>query len=781
MAGPIAHLTVRISGQIAELQKDMKTATNAVQGFATETKKISGTVAGVASSLKGFAATVGVAFTAQAVVGFIGHVLDAASQIKDLSTQLGISTDAVQGFKFAAEQSGSSLDAVGTAIQKMNQNLSAGEKGTVAALTKAGLKFDEIRQMRPEDAFLDIADAIQKIPDPMLQAEVALRLFGRGAAELLPGIKEGFRSVAEGADKMSAETIRDLEAAQDAWTKLWNGVTIASGGIIGSLLSIGETTSLVLEKGVPHAVDTALLALTKMNEEMARSVKAPAAFTAGGAGKAGQFTPTDSVEDILRISGEMATASNKVAKAHKGAADAGNQHAEAIRRLRDSLSGDGAIQAANDMVEALRGLPSVQNFAADKALLVERTMQAATEAYKQQGREVPPLIRMILLASMDLVNAIPVVNGLSNEFERLGQVVAVTASEVVTNVPVIAGLGTEFGRIGTTIEDEVIPPTTQWQGQLDELSRGLAQLSQVSGDAFGGIVSDLAVLVSSLDTANKGFASFRAGMSALSGGSALAGILGMSSGILGIASAALAAGKAIRNMFGGEGRAVNDARDSFLLQFGPGGLGADSGFHQLAGQLHELGASGDALFQKLVRTTDMAAFERAVAEVNAALAQQKTVITDAGEAATKAGAAQVIATTKAQDAIRAMDDELSALFKSVENEAFEVEMGNIEKEARARISIVEKEKTAAQLAIIQTGEAGADVIRALDTELARLDGTEVTFRVKWDVPPLPGGSVPSVPGGGSSTQPIVVQSQLIVDGDVFAESLVNTLARLGVH
>lgn len=777
MAGPIAHLTVRISGQIAELQKDMKTATNAVQGFATETKKISGTVSSVASSLKGFAATVGVAFTAQAVVGFIGHVLDAASKIKDLSTQLGISTDAVQGFKFAAEQSGSSLDAVGTAIQKMNQNLSAGEKGTVAALTKAGLKFDEIRQMRPEDAFLDIADAIQKIPDPMLQAEVALRLFGRGAAELLPGIKEGFRSVAEGADKMSAETIRDLEAAQDAWTKLWNGVTIASGGIIGSLLSIGETTSLVLEKGVPHAVDTALLALTKMNEEMARSVKAPASFTAGGAGKAGQFTPTDSVEDILRISGEMATASNKVAKAHKGAADAGNQHAEAIRRLRDSLSGDGAIQAANDMVEALRGLPSVQNFAAEKALLVERTMQAATEAYKQQGREVPPLIRMILLASMDLANAIPVVDGLSNEFERLGQVVAVTASEVVTNVPVIAGLGTEFGRIGTTIEDEVIPPTTQWQGQLDELSRGLAQLSQVSGDAFGGIVSNLATLVSSLDTANKGFASFRAGMSALSSGSALAGILGMSTGILGIASAALAAGKALKDMFFG-GSAGRDLVKDFA--------GSMGGFDALRETLNGLGSEGERLWVALtqgVGKNNPTQAQAAIDAITAALDKQKATQKETADAAVDASAAQVKATTKAQDAIRAMDDELSSLFKSIEQEAPEEVMGVIEANTRARIAAVEKERTAAQLAIIQTGEAGADVIRALDTELARLDGTEVTFHVKWDVPPLPGGSVPSVPGGGGtgagSNQPIIVQT--ILDGDVVAESLVNTLARNGVR
>lgn len=660
MAGPIAHLTVRISGQIAELQKDMKQATTAVQGFASETKKISGTVSGVASSLKGFAATVGVAFTAQAVVGFIGHVLDAASQIKDLSTQLGISTDAVQGFKFAAEQSGSSLDAVGTAIQKMNQNLSAGEKSTIGALTKAGLKFDDIRQMRPEDAFLEIADAIQKIPDPMTQAEVALRLFGRGAAELLPGIKEGFREAAEGASKMSAETIRDLEAAQDAWTALWNGVTIASGGIIGSLLKIGETTSLVLEKGVPHAVDTALLALTKMNEEMARSVRTPVVFK-GGAGKAGQFTPTDSVEDILRISGEMAEASNKVAKAHRGAAKAGNEHADATKRLRDSLSGDGAIKAANEMVEALRGLPSVQHFAAEKAQLVERTMQAATEAYRQQGREVPPLIRAILLASMDMARAIPVVEGLSNEFERLGEVIAVTASETVAHVPVIAGLGSEFGRIGD-ITQEWNLEIRQASDGLSELAGSLTQLAQIGGSAFGSILQGLSSIVSALDAAQKAneryngsvgiasamFAKNATGTEKWASGLASAGAI--ANGAMGAWSSSANAGSKsagalkgalsgaqagamfgpwgmaigavggavigfVRNMGAGR-RAVEDFAESFDT------AAAGSGFDELHKRLLVLGAEGEQLWIKLTQGTkkgDTAGAQAVVSEITAAL------------------------------------------------------------------------------------------------------------------------------------------------------------------
>ena len=67
-----------------------------------------------------------------------------------------ISTDAVQGFKFAAEQSGTTLDAVAGAMDKLNKNLDAGSKATVATLKDLGLNFQTIYNMKPEDRFLAI-------------------------------------------------------------------------------------------------------------------------------------------------------------------------------------------------------------------------------------------------------------------------------------------------------------------------------------------------------------------------------------------------------------------------------------------------------------------------------------------------------------------------------------------------------------------------------------------------------------------------------------------------
>jgi hypothetical protein len=108
-----------------------QTAPSAMTALAEATKKVEPPTSDMVGALKNLAGAVGISLSVGAVVAFGKSVFDSASKIHDLAEQIGISTDAVQGFKFAAEQSGSSLDAVGTAIQKMNKNLTEGEKGTV--------------------------------------------------------------------------------------------------------------------------------------------------------------------------------------------------------------------------------------------------------------------------------------------------------------------------------------------------------------------------------------------------------------------------------------------------------------------------------------------------------------------------------------------------------------------------------------------------------------------------------------------------------------------------
>jgi hypothetical protein len=216
-----------------EVPAKIQNLADAAKKVNTEFTSLSGGLASVNRLLGAFGAAVSVG----AIVNFGKLVFDSASQIHDLALELGISTDALQGFKAAAQASGSDIDAVGKAINKMNDALATGSDSTVAAFKAAGLEIEKVRAMSVEDAFLAITDAIQTIPDPALRAQVRLELFGKAGNALGTAIQEGFRQVAEAADKMSAQTIKDLEAAQDAWEKLGNQVVIISGKMIASTIS----------------------------------------------------------------------------------------------------------------------------------------------------------------------------------------------------------------------------------------------------------------------------------------------------------------------------------------------------------------------------------------------------------------------------------------------------------------------------------------------------------------------------------------------------------------
>lgn len=195
--------------------------------------------------LKGVAGALGLAFGAAAVVSgirsLISNTFEYAETIKDTSTKLGISMEATQRYKFAAEQTGASLENVSKSVLKLSQGLAGGDKGLKQALTVAGLEFDKIRAMKPEDAFDAVSEAVMRISDPMLQAKLMLELYGKAGLELLPAMREGFLKLADGVKTMSDDTINRLDDAKDAWQAFGRAVTIYSGEAIGGIMAVSSS------------------------------------------------------------------------------------------------------------------------------------------------------------------------------------------------------------------------------------------------------------------------------------------------------------------------------------------------------------------------------------------------------------------------------------------------------------------------------------------------------------------------------------------------------------
>jgi hypothetical protein len=184
---------------------------------------------------------------------------------------------------------------------------------------------------------------------------------------------------------------------------------------------------------------------------------------------------------------------------------------------------------------------------------------------------------------------------------------------------------------------------------------------------------------------------------------------------------------------------TNDLRDAFLLTFGPGGTGLESGFGRLAAQLAKV-QGGAAAFKALLDAKTPEAFAKAMERVNDMLSktpealaaaagfQTKAQLEAAAVAAVKlhaymrdsglytaaavqkawedanaaliaAGHAGAEAASKASEEIEKLKGELKSLNESVAAEETEEVMGVIETQQRARIAAIEEEIKAKEEAI----------------------------------------------------------------------------------
>lgn len=120
---------------------------------------------------------------------------------------LGISVESYQRLAYAMRQGGASdaqfSDALKTLTQKMDEAAS-GSKEARANFAKLGVSLADVRSKNPEEIFLQLADGIAKIDDPVQRAKTSMTLFGGSGmriAEAMRGGSEALRQLGKDAEK----------------------------------------------------------------------------------------------------------------------------------------------------------------------------------------------------------------------------------------------------------------------------------------------------------------------------------------------------------------------------------------------------------------------------------------------------------------------------------------------------------------------------------------------------------------------------------------------------
>ena len=142
-----------------------------------------------------------------------------------------MSVESLTSMQYAAEQLGTSQEALGTGFTKLQTEIGKARSGSEEAKSvfeQLGLSVDQLAGHDTATNFKQVADSIAGIQDPTEQAAMAVAVFGKSGAELLNVLREGSAGIEDMQKKaqelgivMSTEEAAALEKANKEMQAMW--------------------------------------------------------------------------------------------------------------------------------------------------------------------------------------------------------------------------------------------------------------------------------------------------------------------------------------------------------------------------------------------------------------------------------------------------------------------------------------------------------------------------------------------------------------------------------
>lgn len=227
----VGSLVVDLRANSAAFIQEMEKSRAATERLGRSITTMSETGQRLLDGLGRAAVLFGVSLSVGALVDFTRQAVEMVGGLGELAEQLGVSTGALQVFRFAAAQNGVSVEQLETGLIRLNDaigNAARGNDDALKTFNELGVRIlDSAGHLRTTEQIInDVADGLTRIEDPARRAAAANDLFGRAGARLLPlltGGSEGLRQFAEAARAAGAvlgdDLIQRLDAASDAMAR----------------------------------------------------------------------------------------------------------------------------------------------------------------------------------------------------------------------------------------------------------------------------------------------------------------------------------------------------------------------------------------------------------------------------------------------------------------------------------------------------------------------------------------------------------------------------------
>ena len=235
---------------------------------AKASKAIIGGLAGGLSAVGGAAKGAAIAFTA--LTGVIAVTVATSTSYIDrlgkTASKLGIGVEFLQKFRFAAEQSGVSIETADMALQRFSRRLGEAQKGTgelLPALKQLGITQKDIAGLEAEEAFLLFADAIAKVKGESNKLSLVFKAFDSEGVSLINLIGEGsdaflkFAQTAEGMGFiLSQDAVNGVEDFADELGKLKTMLAGVVNQVIAKLAPAMEILVVQFQEFIKEIADS---------------------------------------------------------------------------------------------------------------------------------------------------------------------------------------------------------------------------------------------------------------------------------------------------------------------------------------------------------------------------------------------------------------------------------------------------------------------------------------------------------------------------------------------
>lgn len=270
----IASLSDKVSPVIAKIGAVMAAVSRnpALSRVAAQAGQVTAALGSVASGAKyaainiaavGAIGVAGLAAVSGLAVRVSRDFADVGSEIGDSAKRVGVSSEALQEWRYAADKSGASSAQLESGLQALNKRVGDVARGkakdTAALFKKLGISVkDSHGKIKPLTQLLpQLAEAFKKNKDPATRAAMAAALGGQAFADLIPFLSEGRDGLRDLAAEARALGVIIPDSDVEAATRLSDGFKDLGKAFQGVMLTIGAKLAPIIQPIVDSMLEWA--------------------------------------------------------------------------------------------------------------------------------------------------------------------------------------------------------------------------------------------------------------------------------------------------------------------------------------------------------------------------------------------------------------------------------------------------------------------------------------------------------------------------------------------